>query len=532
MVYAGWGVTEGHHPLPEAIVGLLQQGLGVTPRDTPTADPAHRGTAPSRLDESVLSALVALLGEDAVLTDDHSRLLRSTGKSTPDLLRARGSDPVAVPDAVVLPADHEQVLALLRECARRDVAVVTFGGGTSVVGGLTPDAGGHPAVVSLDVRRLDRLLDLDETSQVATAQAGLRAPELEALLAERGFLLGHYPQSYEFASIGGLAATRSSGQSSAGYGRFEDLVVGVRVATPEGELVLGKPGGSAAGPDLKRLFLGSEGTLGVITQVQLRVRPLPETVIDEAWRFASFTAGADALRALAQSGLLPTVARLSDEVETGVNLAQIATAQAQAIGTGSVAHGGCLAVTSYEGGTDAVKRRRAEVADLMQAHGAESLGTEAASGWREGRYAAPYLRDALLDAGALVETLETSTSWSGLDALYHAVRDALVTSLTGAGTPPLVMGHISHVYPTGASLYFTVVCASAEDPIGQWYAAKASASDAIVAQHATITHHHAVGTDHKAWLSDEIGLLGVQVLRAVKDALDPAGILNPGKLIP
>lgn len=527
MVYGGWGVAAGHKPLPQPIVDLLQQGLGVTPVDTPAVSPETVELPPVRLGSEAIDALAAIVGPGGVQTDDAARLLRIAGKSTPDLLQTRAGSITEAVDAVLLPASHQEILALLRECARRQIAVVPFGGGTSVVGGVRPSAGDLAVVVSLDLRRLDALLDLDEISQIATVQAGLRAPELESMLADAGWTLGHFPQSYEFATIGGFAATRSSGQSSAGYGRFDDLVVGVKVATPQGELSLGKPGGSAAGPDLKRLFLGSEGVLGVITEVMLRIRPLPAVVVDESWRFDSFASGIGAFRSLAQSGQLPTVARLSDEVETAINLAQ-----SQSIGAGSSAPGGCLAVVAYEGSQRAVDRRREDVTLELNESGGQCLGEAAAAGWRHGRFAAPYLRDSLLDVGALVETLETSTSWVGLHELYGGVRAALSETLTAQGTPALVMCHVSHVYPTGASLYFTVVCASAKDPVQQWYAAKAAALDVMVAQGATITHHHAVGVDHKAWMTDEIGILGVQILRAVKAAVDPQGILNPGKLIP
>jgi alkyldihydroxyacetonephosphate synthase len=348
------------------------------------------------------------------------------------------------------------------------------------------------------------------------------------LLRERGCTLGHFPQSYEWATIGGFAAARSSGQASAGYGRFDDMVVGLTVATPRGTLEVGRAPRSAAGPDLRQLMLGSEGAFGVITGVTVRVRPAPETIAYEGWRFPSFAAGTAALRTLAQDGPLPTVLRLSDETETMVGLARpthLAPGE-----PGSSAGAGCLVVAGYEGTSADVTGRQAKAGAVLGAAGGVHLGAEPGEQWAAGRYAAPYLRDALLDAGAFAETLETATFWSGLPALYEAVRAALTTALTDVGTPPLIMCHISHVYAAGAALYFTVVAAD-PGPTG-WAGAKRAASDAIAGAGGTISHHHGVGTDHRDWYAREIGPLGVEVLRAVKDRLDPAGILNPGILLP
>ena len=368
------------------------------------------------------------------------------------------------------------------------------------------------------------MTDLDEMSRTVTLGAGLRGTAAEALLGEAGYTLGHFPQSYEGASIGGYAAARSAGQSSAGYGRFDEMVVGLVLATPRGTIALGTAPMSAAGPDLRQLVLGSEGAFGVITSVTVRVRPQPEVREFDGWRFASFDDGAAALRRLVQDGPEPTVLRLSDEAETAVNLAD----PDAVLGSGP---GGCLAIAGYEGTAEDVAARRAACTAVLTDSGGESLGTAPGEAWRTGRYRAPYLRDPLLDAGALVETLETATFWSNLSQLRAAVTEALTEALTAQGTPPVVLCHISHVYETGASLYFTVLCAQADDPIAQWHQAKLAANAAIRAAGAAITHHHGVGTDHRETYHEEIGPLAVDALRAVKTALDPAGILNPGVLI-
>ena len=413
---------------------------------------------------------------------------------------------------------------MLAAASRHRVAVVPFGGGTSVTGGVEPLRGGLSTVVALDLRRMDRLAAVDPVSLTATLEAGLRGPEAERLLGAHGLTLGHLPQSFEHATIGGFAATRSAGQASAGYGRFDDMIIAVTAATPRGTFTAGgRAPASAAGPDLRQLLLGSEGTFGVITEVTVRVRPRPETVIDEAWAFAGFDSGIAALRVLAQDGRqLTSVVRLSDETETSV----------LALTGGGQPFPGCLAVTSYEGTAAVAEAQRAAAARTLAASGGTTLGPAPVAAWRAGRFDAPYLRDSLLDAGVLAETLETATTWSNLRRLDAAARSALTGSLTGSGTPPLVMCHLSHTYPAGASLYYTVVCALGSDPGAQWAAAKAAAGDAIALAGGTITHHHAVGTDHRPWMRTEIGDLGLDVLRAVAATLDPGGVLNPGKLIP
>ncbi|WP_197415595.1 FAD-binding oxidoreductase [Mycobacterium sp. IS-1590] len=526
MKWNAWGDPAEAKPLSDGIRTLLEQALGVAASSSEELESQQVRLRPSALTDDDRAALIGIVGRDFCRVDDQGRLLRAGGKSTLDLLRRRDPDEQDAPDAVVLPGTEEEITAIMQLCGERRIAVVPFGGGTSVVGGLDPIRGDFRAVISLDLRRFDQLHFLDEVSGEAELGAGVTGPDAERLLGERGFSLGHFPQSFQFATIGGFAATRSSGQGSAGYGRFNDMVRGLRAVTPVGVLDLGRAPESAAGPDLRQLLIGSEGVLGVITRVRVRVHPVPTATRYEAWSFPDFAAGADALRAVVQTGTGPTVIRLSDEAETGVNLATT-----ESIGEKQIT-GGCLAITVFEGTEAHVASRHSETRAVLEAAGGTSLGEEPARAWEHGRFGAPYLRDSLLSAGALCETLETATNWSNVPALKAAVTEALTNALTETGTPSLVLCHISHVYPTGASLYFTVVAGQRGNPIEQWRKAKAAASEAMMRTGATITHHHAVGADHRPWMRDEIGDLGVAILRAVKDTLDPAGILNPGKLIP
>jgi alkyldihydroxyacetonephosphate synthase len=514
-----WGDPAAAAPLPDATRGLVELALGV--HDTPAVEDVS--VPPSQLPADALAELTKLLGADNVITDDAVRRLRTRGKSTPDLLRARAGDLSDAPDVVVRPATHDEVASVIDLAVRRHLAVVPFGGGTSVVGGLVARREGYAGVVSLDLARMKGIRGVDTTSMTVVLEPGLRGPEAEALLAERGLTLGHYPQSFEFASIGGFAATRSSGQSSAGYGRFDSMVVGLTVATPQGALELGSAPATAAGPDLPQQVLGSEGAFGVVTSVRVRVRRLPVEKVYEGWQFDSFSAGSDAMRELAQTGLMPTVLRLSDEMETALNLAS----QDDVGGSGVT---GCLMVVGHEGADPAqVSARRATVTAVLEGLGGTNLGEQRGADWAEGRFRAPYLRDSMLDVGVLVETLETATFWSNRQALYDGVRAALTREL---GEKTILLCHISHVYETGCSLYFTVAAPEGDDPLAQWQVAKAAASDAMIAAGATITHHHAVGSDHKPWLAEEIGPVGVSILRAVKAELDPTGVLNPGVMIP
>ncbi len=478
MLWPAWGDPTEATALAPEVLDLLRGALGVR-AETPVVALDEVRLPEPRLGDASRERLSGIVGVEHVREDRPARLLHTRGKSTPDLLRIRSGQADDAPDAVVLPGSQDEVLDLLRTCSEERVAVVPFGGGTSVVGGLEPRREGFAAVVALDLRRLSRLLELDELSRTATLEPGLRGPAAEALLAEQGYTIGHHPQSFEFATIGGFAAARSSGQASAGYGRFDERVVGLRVATPRGTVELGRAPQSAAGPDLRQLFLGCEGAFGVITAVRVEVRPVPAVRLYEGWRFRSFAVGVDGLRRLVQDVPVPTVLRLSDEAETALNLARPTE-----LGAGS-------------------------------------------AGATEGHY----LRDALLDAGALAEMLETASFWSGLQGLYEAVGTALRDTLTGLGTPPVVLCHVSHVYLSGASLYFTVGCAQLADPLAQWRAAKTAASDAIIAADGSITHHHGVGIDHREHLAQEVGPLAVDALKAVKATLDPAGILNPGVLI-
>jgi alkyldihydroxyacetonephosphate synthase len=522
--------------VPKGALKYLTRELGWTPRPTPPVAVDEIRLAPSRLPEAARTRFVELLGEENVRTDRDSRLRRAGGKSYLDLLRRREGDASDAPDAVVLPGTTDETVALLAACSELGVVVVPFGGGTSVVGGLAGiDPDDRPSV-AVDLSRMASVQALDVPSSLVTVGPGMRGPALEQALDRHGLTFGHLPQSWEFATVGGYAATRSAGQNSTGVGRFDELVAGLTLATPSGVLEVGHPPASAAGPDLLGLALGSEGTLGVITEVTLRVRPRPQTRAYEGWSFRSWAAGLAALQHLARHDLLPDIVRLSDPDETRANLLMASGTGARVLrGTLKTrGHGdGCLLVLGWEGLPSLVRARRTAASALLRDGGAIRLGNKVGESWKAHRFQGPYLRDRLMDAGLLVETLETAATWTALPTVYDAVRRALRQSLARAGRRPLLMSHVSHGYATGASLYVTAIADLDDDlPIQQWLTAKRAATDALLAAGGTLTHHHAVGADHRPWMEREIGPLGVDVLRAVKQRLDPQGICNPGVLLP
>jgi alkyldihydroxyacetonephosphate synthase len=521
--------------LPDTAGALIRDGLAVQEPPPPRVGLDAIELPPPRLG-GFRDQLAEVVGADNVRDDHLTRVAHAAGRSYPDLVRLR-SGQVSGPDAVVYPGSHEEVRALLAACSEAGVAVVPFGGGTSVVGGVEPDSGNFGAVVAVDLARMSGLLELDEVSLLARVAPGTTGPELEAALGQYGLTLGHLPQSWEYMTIGGAVATRSAGQASTGYGRIDKQVLGLRLAAPAGDLeVRVQPGTAGPTPALRELVVGSEGTLGIITEVTLAVRPQPDMRVYEGWSFKSFAAGMEAFRELEQAHAAGDVSRLSDETETMLSLASAGQARGR---MSKLAQrylklrghaGGCVAILGFEGESDEALDRANRARTLLRSAGGLRLGTKPGAAWERQRFRAPYLRDELMDRGVMVETLETATTWTNLPYLYAAVADALRAAL---GERCLVMCHVSHLYPSGASLYYTFMAAQERGrELEQWREAKTAACEAIVAAGGTITHHHAIGVDHAPWLRAEIGEAGVELLRATKARLDPRGVMNPGKLLP
>jgi alkyldihydroxyacetonephosphate synthase len=538
MKWWGWGDPGRGEELPPHVLDFLRAELGISGEPTPPVALDDAELPDSELPEAARRGLTGAVSGEWVREDRESRVTHAAGRGYPDLVRLRAGQVSPAPDAVVYPADEDQIRAVLDLCASERIAVVPFGGGTSVVGGVEPVRDGMGAVISLDLGRMSALEGLDERSLTAELGPGMRGPQVEEALGAKGFTLGHFPQSFEYATVGGWIATRSAGQASTGYGSIEKLVCGLRLVTPAGEIELPPLPATAAGPGLRQLLVGSEGALGVITQSTLKIRPRPRERRYEGWMFRSFEEGVEAFRALEQRGVVPDVARLSDEEETRLSLALGGGGSLkQRAGLGYVRvrgyRDGCVVVLGFEGSRSDVARRGALAGRLLRRTGGLSLGSAPGRAWERGRYEGPYLRDALLGHGVMAETLETAHEWSHLMDLHQAVRSAIAETLERRGTPGLVMCHVSHLYPSGASLYFTLLARQERGAeMDQWRTVKGAASDAIAGAGGTITHHHAIGRDHLPWMNYEVGGLGISIIESVKGRLDPAGVMNPGKLVP
>ena len=528
----------GRPSTPVTLSGPAQQFLAAqvgVAISTSAAPVAPISVPLSRLPKPALDALSAAVGAPQVLLDPMARFIHSRGMSYIDMLERRAADLSSVPDAVVQPANHDEVLAVLQVCSKYRICVVPYGGGTSVVGGVTRPADVIGIVISLD--RLGELIALDEVSGLVRVQPGITGPVLERLLGERGFTLGHLPQSWERATIGGYAATRSAGQASSGYGRIDEMIESVTLATPIGTWSAGRVPASAAGPNLLQLALGSEGAFGVITEITLRVRHTPKARRYEGAMAPSFATGIAACRELAQLGLTGAVLRLSDEAETTATLAMSGPTGLKRklfdryLSFRQVGEGALLILGWEEQSAVLLDARRDAAWAVLKKFGVVSVGKGVGAAWKHSRYLGPYLRDTLLDGGYLVETFETATSWNAVPNLYEVARAAAHRVLATDGHAPYVMAHISHVYETGASIYFTVIDRGGPEAVARWRAAKKSISGALQPAGGTITHHHGIGRDHQPWLLAEIGSIGTELLRAVKAELDPAQIMNPGVLL-
>lgn len=490
--------------------------------------------------------LNGIVGVEHVRDDAYERAFHALGRSYYDLLRLRAGDLSLAPDAVIYPRGTEEVLATLAFAAARDIAVIPFGGGTSVVGGVSGSRGGFKKAITVDLSAMDRVIDVDTVSGTATAEAGIAGPALEKALEAKGFTLGHTPQSFEFSTLGGWIGHRGAGQGSNRYGRAEDWLVGAKLATPRGLLATGDVPASAAGPQLKDLVLGSEGIFGIVTEATIRVHSRPEVRDYRGYLFHDFESGMAAIRAAMQEDVSATMLRLSDARETRFYRTHGRIGKKRTISNRlsdlylemrRFDDKACALIAGFEGSGKAASGARRQFDAIARRFGALALGRRMGERWQHGRFQAPYLRDPMMDRGVGVDTLETAASWSKLGALYAATHAALKTAILQTvpreGAKGIVMCHVSHSYPDGASLYFTYIFPRAlGSDIAQWKAIKKAATDAIVANGGTVSHHHGVGEDHAPWIAQEKGMLGIEALRAVKAALDPSGILNPGKLLP
>jgi alkyldihydroxyacetonephosphate synthase len=484
-------------------------------------------------------------------SDPHERVSHGLGKAYRDVVRGFRGQVDHPPDLVAHPRDEREIEQVLGWCSEEGLAAIPYGGGTSVVGGVEPRLGdAYPAVVSIDLGRLDRVLEVDSASGAARIQAGALGPDLEDQLREHGLTLRHFPQSFEFSSLGGWIATRAGGHFATLYTHIDDLVESVRAITPRGAWESRRLPGSGAGPSPDRLLLGSEGILGVITEAWLRVRRRPRWKLSAGVGFESFAAGAEAVRELSQSDLHPTNCRLLDPAEAALTHAGPAGKALLVLGFESAHHpvDGAMetaleAVRDHGGapgevtGRAAPEPRRGAVRQTPPAEG--TAGSDPVGSWRHAFLAAPYLRDTFVAVGVLSDTFETAITWDRFadfhaqvtDEARRAIAEACGAPPNGPGSPRLSC-RFTHVYPDGPAPYYTVLCpARRGGEVEQWDEVKAAVSEAVLAGGGTITHHHAVGRDHRPWYDRQRPQPFADALRAAKRAVDPRGVLNPGVLV-
>ncbi|HEY4997024.1 MAG TPA: FAD-binding oxidoreductase [Solirubrobacteraceae bacterium] len=457
-------------------------------------------------------------------SDTHARASHALGKSYADVVRGFRGHFEHPPDFVLRPREELELEQALEWCGAERVAVIPYGGGTSVVGGVTPDvAASYNGVISLDLGAFDRVLEVDEVSRSARIQAGTFGPALESQLGELGMTLRHFPQSFEFSTLGGWIATRAAGHFATLWTHIEDLLESARAITPAGVWESRRLPGSGAGVSPDRMLVGSEGTLGVITEAWVRVQPRPSHRSARGVHFKSFLAGAECVRAISQAGLYPSNCRLLDPGEAGLTMAA----------DGSHA----LLVLGFESTDHPVEEPMRRALGLCEEHGgtpteARSDGGEAVSSWREAFLGAPYVRDMLVAVGVLGETFETAITWERFEAFHAQVKAAAEEAVREACGEGRVFCRFTHVYPDGPAPYFTVLAPARRGAeVEQWWTVKRAVSDAIIAAGGTITHHHAVGRDHRPWYDRQRPEPFARALAGAKAAIDTNAIMNPGVLI-
>lgn len=471
-------------------------------------------------------------------TDAETRVRHARGQSLPDWLAMRSGQIDCFPDAVAFPRSSSEVRELLAFASANSLHLIPYGGGTSVTGHINPLNLGQP-VITVSMAAMNRLLDLDPASQIATFGAGTPGPQVEAQLRAHGFTLGHFPQSFELSTIGGWVASRSSGQQSLRYGRIEQLFAGGTLEAPVGTLELPDFPASSAGPDLRELVLGSEGRLGIITKVKVRVSPLPQCERFQVAFFPSWAQGRDTCRELAQQRVQLSMLRLSNAEETRTQLALAGHERAikwlqRVLAMRGADTEKCMMTFGVTGSSVQCRSALRQARRIARRFGGVYTGTLLGKKWEAKRFTMPYLREALWQKGYVVDTLETATNWSNVDALMNAMEHSLRSGLNSQNEAVHVFTHLSHVYGQGCSLYTTYVFRAAScyaTTLDRWKILKHSTSELIVRQGGTISHQHGVGKDHAPYLLQEKGALAIQTIQHLCQGFDPQSMMNPGTLV-
>jgi alkyldihydroxyacetonephosphate synthase len=524
----GWGNPETVYPLAESaqkyvegIVGQPEKVSDISWEEVQTKVP------PSRID--------AHLG---IHIDPQERILHARGQSLPDWVALNSGEVGNYPDAVAFPESEHDLEEIMSYARDKGAVVIPYGGGSSVLGHINPQAGDRP-VLTVDMGRMDKLLNLDVTSRMATIEAGVPGPRLEEQLKEKGFTMGHYPQSFEYSTLGGWVVTRSVGQQCYRYGRIDQMFLGGKMLTPQGWMEFPAFPASAAGPDLRQIVLGSEGRLGILTQATVRVHPLPQQERFYAVFFPHWEAGAAAVREIVQADVQVSMLRLADADETNTTLQlsgkkrlmSLAQNGLKLLGIGDER---CMLIYGMTGSDEECQQSYWQVQAACKKYGGFAVNMVIGDMWRKTRFLTPYLRNTLWEKGFALDTLETCLPWSKVLPAVNAIKNVLTTTLEYENEKVLVFAHLSHLYDVGASTYITYLWRRSPDPqitLERWKLLKGAASKKIVESGGTISHQHGVGLDHAPYLAAEKGELGMKLLKSVCAGIDPDGMMNPGKLI-
>jgi alkyldihydroxyacetonephosphate synthase len=547
MKWWGWGAEDTEFN-PRAHPGFWPYAKEVLEIERDDFKPCHWNLNAIELpealiDERFLARLQSFLRPNQISDDAKERVIHAYGKGFRDLFRLRHGLATGAPDLIVYPECERDVCLALRLAAERDVMVIPFGGGSNISGCLERMETRRMAV-SLDMRRMRRVLEVNASSCTARVEAGIFGPDLEQQLAAHGVTLGHFPDSFLHSTLGGWIATRSAGMQSDKYGKIEDMVIAVRMVTTEGVLATRIVPKSSNGIDVNQLCIGSEGTLGIITEATMQVHPRPELRLLPSFLFPEFEAGIEAMNQCVLQECAPTMVRLNDPDKTALSLAfkPPATRFSHAVSgafkrylqvKGFALPRACLMLTAFEGRQANVARQLRQVGTIYRRFGAVSMGTTAGKSFEATKYDFPHVRDFLLDRDVTTDVSETSTVWSNIVPLYRQAIAALRASIVESGVRPWTGCHISHTYQSGASVYFTF---GFRQQLGremeQYLRVKQAVQQSFIDCGATLSHHHAVGTEHLPWLSADISPLGIQAVAAIKRGLDPNNIMNPGRLQP
>ena len=524
----GWGDKERDYPLKPEALEFLHRVLGPgKPLHNADLKQVIAEVPPSRVDDHPL-----------LKTDAETRIRHGRGQSAGDWLAMKSGDFGVFPDAVAEPKNQGEVRTLMDLIAKQDYLVIPYGGGTSVAGHITPAPSARP-IVTLSLRSLNQLESIDTESQIATFGAGANGPEVESQLRGYGYTLGHFPQSFELSTIGGWVATRSSGQQSLRYGRIEQLFAGGTVETPRGTLDIPTFPASSAGPDIREMVLGSEGRLGVITRVKVRVARIPEKETFIGVFFPEWHKALTCVREVLQHHIPLSMMRLSNPIETRTNLTL--AGHKTSIGAlesylrlRGIADGKCMLMMGLTGDAQQVQSSRNQAFKILSRYGGVSTSTILGTKWAEGRFKAPYLREALWEKGYMVDTVETAADWNRIDRLIYRLENDLREGLADEGEEVHGFTHLSHMYTQGSSCYTTYVFRVGQDyeeTYKRWHKLKSIASEVITLEGGTISHQHGVGKDHRDYLLREKDDLGMDIISSLMSTMDPKTMMNPGTLI-